>query len=295
MLRAHRVSLMIRRALPVLLFGQWLSLGFAQQTQPDPEQMFRQLDTNRDGRITLNEGGEGSRQFVRRLLEMAGKGESDAITRDEFLRLAEQHRRGQANPGGTNAPMPGGRPAAGDAGSAGKTATTENGSSARPPEGETGDRPRGLPPLLRTLDQNRDGRLSRTELSRIGERFGAWDTNRDGQLDADELAAAEQAANNEPAAGTNGNRRGSSSGSSGRTGTSRESGESKSSGSTKNRTERRGEASIQERLTGTWRGWVVDGRGENPNAGQLEMELRIDGNRIVGRELGTRRAPERLC
>jgi uncharacterized protein (TIGR03067 family) len=46
------------------------------------------------------------------------------------------------------------------------------------------------------------------------------------------------------------------------------------------------------RLAGIWRGWVVDGRGENPNTGQMEIELTIEGNRITGREVGTRRAPE---
>lgn len=50
-------------------------------------------------------------------------------------------------------------------------------------------------------------------------------------------------------------------------------------------------APLQQRLGGVWRGWVVDGRGENPNSGHMELELRIESNRIVGRELGTNRGP----
>lgn len=38
-------------------------------------------------------------------------------------------------------------------------------------------------------------------------------------------------------------------------------------------------------LNGLWRGWIVEGRGENPNAGELELELAITGNRIAGREI----------
>ena len=53
-------------------------------------------------------------------------------------------------------------------------------------------------------------------------------------------------------------------------------------------------ATLQNRLAGTWRGWVVDGRGENPNAGHMEMELRVEGNRMFGREVGSNRAPEGL-
>lgn len=63
-----------------------------------------------------------------------------------------------------------------------------------------------------------------------------------------------------------------------------------------NRTDRptASNAALQNRLSGTWRGWVVEGRGENPNSGQMQMELRVEGNRIVGREVGTNRAPQGL-
>lgn len=38
-------------------------------------------------------------------------------------------------------------------------------------------------------------------------------------------------------------------------------------------------------LTGVWRGWIVDGRGDNPNSGMMQMELRIEGNRMSAREI----------
>lgn len=51
---------------------------------------------------------------------------------------------------------------------------------------------------------------------------------------------------------------------------------------------------LQARLAGAWRGWVVDGRGENPDSGHMQMELRVEGNRMFGREIGTQRAPQGL-
>lgn len=38
-------------------------------------------------------------------------------------------------------------------------------------------------------------------------------------------------------------------------------------------------------LDGLWRGWIVEGRGENPNGGMMQLELAITGNRIAGREI----------
>jgi Ca2+-binding EF-hand superfamily protein len=38
-------------------------------------------------------------------------------------------------------------------------------------------------------------------------------------------------------------------------------------------------------LNGRWRGWIVDGRGENPNGGTMQIELAIRGNWVAGREL----------
>lgn len=36
---------------------------------------------------------------------------------------------------------------------------------------------------------------------------------------------------------------------------------------------------------GLWRGWIVDGRGEDPNNGMMQVELLIVGNTIAGREV----------
>jgi hypothetical protein len=41
-------------------------------------------------------------------------------------------------------------------------------------------------------------------------------------------------------------------------------------------------------IIGMWRGWIVDGRGENPNRGTMQIELSITPDRIAGREVGPR-------
>jgi hypothetical protein len=44
-------------------------------------------------------------------------------------------------------------------------------------------------------------------------------------------------------------------------------------------------------LNGTWRGFVVAGKGENPNSGTVHLELTIQGNRIVAQRLDGQRGP----
>lgn len=261
-----------------------LPVALAQQPTLDPDAMFQQLDANQDGKLTIGEGGPGSQQFIRRLFEMANKKEADSISRDELRQIAERHRRGStggANTGNNPPPMslPGDEP--------------------RRPVSDT-ERSELLPGVLRALDVNRDGRLSRSELNRLTERFNDWDRNRDGQLEAEELRRIDEESsppkpNDEPPSDSSrrpptsipGNRNGNNSlsGSNGR--------RPMSTGSTPTASGP-SNAALQARLTGTWRGWVVDGRGENPNAGHMQMELRVEGNRMIGREVGTNRAPEGL-
>jgi hypothetical protein len=38
-------------------------------------------------------------------------------------------------------------------------------------------------------------------------------------------------------------------------------------------------------LNGTWRGYVVEGKGQNPNRGSVHLELKIQGNRISAQRL----------
>uniref|UniRef100_A0A7C2P236 TIGR03067 domain-containing protein n=1 Tax=Schlesneria paludicola TaxID=360056 RepID=A0A7C2P236_9PLAN len=212
--------------------GLWFLAGMvfvlreasAQSLQASDDQMFRQLDRNGDGKITLEEAGPGARQLVQQLLQMAGKETSGSINREEFGRLAEQHRRG-----------------------GGQT----------PPRAET--------PARSEAPASSNLRVSRADLRRMLDQFSQLDRDKDGFLDAEELQSASRTRSEDGNVRT----------------------EPANPPRSNTPTPARGG---QDRLSGTWRGWVVDGRGETPNSGAMQMELRIDGNRMTARELGTNRA-----
>lgn len=119
----------------------------------NPEQMFGQLDTNGDGKITDDDKPrDGARRLLEQVRRRTGKGEGEEISREEFLRAMAS------------------RPNDG------------------PPEGRRpeGEGPR-MPLFVRLLDADRDGRISKDELSRAAELFSQLDRNQDGQLDMFEL------------------------------------------------------------------------------------------------------------
>jgi len=154
----------------------------------DADRIFRDLDANRDGVLTLGEGGPGIQQMIRRLLDMARKPQSGSISLDEFRVIHAQHVRSTAG--------------------------------------------------AQRLDSRRQ----------------------------------EQPVPPRAAAGRPGS-------SSQRSGRPTVPGPGPVA------------APISAQLQGTWQGWVVDGRGENPNTGHMQMELRVEGQRMVAREIGTSRAP----
>lgn len=64
--------------------------------RPDAEAMFKRLDTNGDGKLTLTDVPEDRRERVERMLERAGKEKDGAITLEEFKKGLESMR----GPGG---------------------------------------------------------------------------------------------------------------------------------------------------------------------------------------------------
>jgi uncharacterized protein (TIGR03067 family) len=115
--------------------------------------------------------------------------------------------------------------------------------------------------LLRVCDQNGDGRVTRAEWSRLTQQFRTLDRDSNDALDAAELS-------------TLGAERGAA-----------------STSTTGERTPPAASPNGRASLDGTWRGWVVRGRGEDTNSGEMEMELVVRGNQMEARELGTNRAP----
>lgn len=140
----------------------------------NPEETFKRLDANGDGKLTADEGPEQGRRMVATILERSGKGRDGSLTMQEFQNAVAQFNRGQQNgrPDGSDKRPESDRP-------------TQDGEMRRPGDG---DRPaNGGPAFLRVLDTNHDGRLTRDELAKAVTLLDRLDQNHDGALDGREL------------------------------------------------------------------------------------------------------------
>lgn len=194
---------------------------------PDPGQMFDRLDRNKDGKLTKDELPEPAKERLQRLFERVGKdeltredflrsmerrgdrgGPPGGLGRPDGERMARQD--GDRGPDG-GPPRDGNRPGDGDRGRGpegrgpegrgpddrgpndrgpgdrgpGPGGPDGRGSEGRGPMGPGGFR--GGPALVRILDEDRNGRISKDELAKAADKFGELDRNDDGQLEPSEL------------------------------------------------------------------------------------------------------------
>lgn len=63
----------------------WMSLATAQDGVPKPEDLFQSLDKNNDGKLTADEVGEGQKRFFERSVRAGDKDADGALTKDEFV------------------------------------------------------------------------------------------------------------------------------------------------------------------------------------------------------------------
>lgn len=296
---SFRVSLAFGRTLllgSIVTLVLWIASEQVTAQAPRPggggaaseaDAMFRNLDANRDGKLTLDEAGPNGRNLMQHVFEMAGKARGESLTRDEFQAVFDKHKSGAG--GNRPNPPPGGRPNPNGGGRPNPAAGGRPEPEAEMNEDTDSREEGGLPPLLAQLDGNSDGKLSRSELQRLTQMFERLDADKDGALSVEEIRATDRLSKPDTKAKSDSKppqRTGR-----GTPSKTAESSESDSESRTANGPAAASRGGNRSTPSGVWRGWVVDGRGENANSGQMEIELTIDGNQITGRELGTRRAP----
>lgn len=123
---------------------------FRQFLESDPQDAFRRLDANGDGTIELSEVPEPGRARLEQFIQYYDADRDKALTLEEF-RKGHEMLRAQAGIGQAPPTQPGG--------------------------------------LLRVLDTNGDGMLSKDEIAAAGESLRKLDRDSDGTLSQRELAA----------------------------------------------------------------------------------------------------------
>lgn len=132
-------------------------------------QMFERLDQNKDGKLAKSELPEFLRERMGRIFDEAGKEE---LTREDF-EASMRKMMAEGRPGPDGRPNPEGRPGP----------DGQPGMEGRPPMGGMGRGPR----VMAVLDTDRDGAISKEELTKAVDHFSELDTNNDGKIDPPEL------------------------------------------------------------------------------------------------------------
>tara|TARA_R110002095_G_scaffold85238_4_gene74132 strand:+ start:2187 stop:3269 length:1083 start_codon:yes stop_codon:yes gene_type:complete len=156
-------------------------------TSERAERFFQSLDSNKDGKLTLEEAPEQAKPILRRILERSGKEKDAELTKKELMDALAEFRPDR-RPEDRDADNEMKRPEMMDR----ETSRRRGDFQGRPP----------APAFIQMLDADKDGRLSKDELSQMKKLLEKLDRNEDGYLDFRELMGG-----NREAAGPRGRNR----------------------------------------------------------------------------------------
>lgn len=144
------------------------------------DRIFQRMDSNKDGKLTVDETSERGKRFLSRMLEQSGKDAEGSFTKKEFTEALAKFRPDRRPQGRSDnkdkqeMKRPGKRD---------KETTRRRTDSA-------GQRP--SPAFVRILDANKDGKLSKDELNQMKTLFEKLDRNKDGNLDLREMMGGDR-------------------------------------------------------------------------------------------------------
>ncbi len=131
---------------------------------PASSSLFERLDTDKDGKVTKDELPEDRQRLFERLVRTADKNSDGQLTAEEFAAGVQDRPRGEARSGEPD--------------------------DRRPATGDGGRPARFLPArfaVLRALDSDDDGKLSKSEIEGATAALKKLDKNNDGELTREEL------------------------------------------------------------------------------------------------------------
>ncbi|WP_197998017.1 EF-hand domain-containing protein [Gimesia maris] len=151
--------------------------GDEKMDQERYERFFQSLDTNKDGKLTLEEAPERGKQILKQIYRQADKGADSSLSKQEFLEAIKKQ------------PRPGRRPGDRDRGAEMKRPEMSDSSAGRRGDFQ-GRMPQ--PAFMKSLDTNQDGKLDSSELEQMKDLLKKLDRNEDGSLDLRELMGGDR-------------------------------------------------------------------------------------------------------
>lgn len=140
------------------------------------DRIFQHLDSNKDGKLTLDEAPERGKRLIQRILSQSGKEKDASLSKKEFTEAFAKFRPTR---------RPGGQSGDKDKQEMKRPGNRDPQTNRR--RGDSAGQRFPVPAFFKSLDTNNDAKLSKDELAKMKDQFEKLDQNGDGVLDLREM------------------------------------------------------------------------------------------------------------